>query len=116
MNTRFILATIVMAFSAGQAFAECEGNGDPFPFQAEAQITSGHPFRTETMASAYPELTGEVTAPSSLAQVEPALSNEAIVQTAQSLPHGLEARANAALRAPEQPRRYLEAGMPRSGR
>ena len=124
MNSTLIVTTLAMALSAGQAIAESEGNGDPFAFRAEAQVTSGRPFVTETMADQYPQLTGETTRPSTLAQLDPAPGRETPVQTAASLPRGfgdgspLHAQmrnTNRYWAVQEQVPRYLEAGTSRPG-
>ena len=88
MSTRTALAAAVLALglTAGQAFAEGEGNGDPFPFQAAPQVATGRAFVADTGSAQYPQPTGNSAQPSSLAALEPAFGSEAPVQTANSLP------------------------------
>lgn len=88
MSTKVILAAAAVAFSlvTGQAFAEGEGNGAPFVFYADGQVTKGRAFVTDTGSEAYPNLTRSTALPSSLAQLQPAFGSEAMVQTANSLP------------------------------
>lgn len=90
MTTKSVFAVSVLAvvLSAGQVFAESEGNGDPFPFRAAAQATGGSPFAGETWTEAHPQATGNTVQASSLAALEPATGSEAPVHTAQSLPKG----------------------------
>jgi len=90
MSLKITLAVTVAALSlsTGQAWAESEGNGDPFPFQAGHQVTAGSPFVADTGSAAYPQLTENTTQPSSLPQLEPAPGSEALIQTAGSLPRG----------------------------
>ncbi len=90
MSARTVLAVaaVALSLSAGYAFAESEGNGNPFPFQAGQQATAGRAFVSDTGSSAYPELTGNTTQASSLAELAPAGGSEAAVQTVASLPRG----------------------------
>ncbi len=90
MTTKSVFAVSVLAVivSAGQVFAESEGNGDPFPVRAVAQVTGGNPFVSETWTEAHPRATGNTVQASSLAVLEPATGSEAPVHTAQSLPSG----------------------------
>ena len=90
MSLKFALAAVVLSLSAGQAFAETEGNYEPFPFRAGDLLTAGRPFVADTGSAAYPQPTGNTTQPSYLAQLEPMAGSEAIVQTANSLPRGFE--------------------------
>ncbi len=83
-------AVAVLSLFAGPVLAEGEGNGDPFPFQAERQATVGSAFATETGSAAYPRITGNTAQPSALARIEPASGSEAILQTAGSLPRGFD--------------------------
>ncbi len=87
MSTKNILAVaaVALGLSAGYAFA-AEGNGDPFAFQGDHQISNGRAFVVDTGSDAYPQMTGNTAQPSSLAQLAPAFSSEAPVQTASSLP------------------------------
>lgn len=80
-------AALVLSLSAGRAFAG-EGNGDPFPSQANASVTTGPAFVADTGSDAYPQPTSNRVQPSSLAQLEPAPGSEALIQTAFSLPRG----------------------------
>ena len=89
MTSKFVLATaLVLSLVSGQAFAEGEGNGDPFFFHANGQVTDGRAVVADTGQARYPDLTGNSAQPSSLAQLEPAFGNEAPIQTASSLPSG----------------------------
>jgi hypothetical protein len=122
MSTKIVLAAVTVAFSltASPAFAESEGNGAPFGFRADYQITSGRAFVADTGSAAYPGLTGNTAQPSSLAQLQPAFGSEAPVQTANSLPRdsgvGTVAYAQAQslnrhFAAQTQRARVLEAGV-----
>lgn len=84
----YAVVAVTLSLSAGQAFAESEGNGDPFPFRADPQLTVGRAFVADTGSAAYPQLAGSTNQPSSLARLEPAAGNDAAVQTANSLPRG----------------------------
>ncbi len=84
----FAVSVLVAVLSSGQVLAESEGNGDPFPFHAAAQATSGSPFVSETWTDSHPRATGNTVQASSLAALEPAAGSEAPVHTAQSLPSG----------------------------
>lgn len=90
MTTKSVFAVSVLAIimSAGQVFAESEGNGDPFPVRTVTQATNGSPFASETWTEANPRTTGRIVQASSLAALEPATGSEAPVDTAQSLPSG----------------------------
>jgi hypothetical protein len=89
MSTKMILAAtgLVLTVSAGRAFAG-EGNGDPFPFRANAYVTTSPAFMADTRSDAYPQQTGNNVQPSSLAQLEPTPGSERLVQTTFSLPRG----------------------------
>ena len=89
MITKMIIAAagLVLSLSVGRAFAG-EGNGDPFPYQANAYVTTGPALMADTGSAAYPQPTGNRVQPSSLAQLEPAPGSEAPIQTALSLPRG----------------------------
>ena len=81
------IATVTLGLAASQVRAE--GNSEPFPFSADSQVSSGHAFVCDTGSAAYPQLTGESVRESSLSQILPTNSNEAVIQTANSLPgHG----------------------------
>ena len=83
-----IVATIAMlsfGLTAVQAYA-AEGAGDPFPFSAPGVPSDGHPFVANTGSEQFPQLTGEVNQPESLAVMEPSYGSEAPVETASSLP------------------------------
>lgn len=84
----FAISVLAVVLSAGQVFAESEGNGDPYPFRTAAQATGGRPFASETWTDAHPQATGNTVQVSSLAALEPAAGSEAPVHTAQSLPIG----------------------------
>lgn len=124
MFTKTYLAAAVFALnlSAGEAFAAGEGNGDPFPFQGNAQIATGPAFMADTGSAAYPQLTGNSIQPSSLSQLAPAFGNEAPIQTVLSLPRdagkGTVAYAqmqslNRSLAARSERARYREVGNAR---
>lgn len=99
----FAATALVLSVSAGGAFAG-EGNGDPFPFQAEAYVTARPAFMADTGSSAYPQPTSNRVQPSSLAQLEPAPGSEAPIQTALSLPRGAGAGAAASAQPQSVPR------------
>jgi len=86
-KTMFAAAGFALSLPAGWALAG-EGNGDPFPFRANAHVVSGPAFVADAGSEAYPQPTGNRVQPSSLAQLEPAPGSEAPVQTAHSLPRG----------------------------
>ncbi len=88
IRTVFAVGAVILGVSAGQAFAESEGNGDPFAFQAAGQASTGRAFVSDTGSAAYPELAGNSAQPSSLAQLDPGESSEAQFQTANSAPLG----------------------------
>lgn len=98
-KTMLAATALVLSVSAGRAFAG-EGNGDPFPSQANAYVVTGPAFMADTGSAAYPQPTSNRAQPSSLAQLEPAPGSEALIQTVLSLPRG--AGAGPAARA--QPR------------
>ncbi len=77
---------VLLSLSAGQAFAQSEGNGDPFPNRTVFQVVSGRVFVSDTGTAAYPMSTGNTAQPSSLALLQPSLGSEAQVQTAYSMP------------------------------
>ena len=109
MSTKFVLAAaLVLSLTSGQAFAEGEGNGDPFFFYAHGQITDGRAVVADTGQARYPDLTGNSAQPSSLAQLEPAFGNEAPVQTARSLPRG-SGNGTVAYAQAQSVKRYLTA-------
>lgn len=109
------VAVAVLSLLAGPVLAESEGNGDPFPFQAGVQATAGRPFATETGSAAYPRITGHSTQPSALARLEPASGNEAILQTASSLPRGFDNGSVASTQA-RSVNRYLAGHSERARR
>lgn len=90
MSAKVVLAvaSVLLGLAAGQAFAEGEGNGEPFVTTASVQVTGGHPFVADAGLAAHPDVTGETDQPSCLASLEPAFRAEAAVQTAHSLPNG----------------------------
>jgi hypothetical protein len=92
MSPKFMFAVVVAALglSAGQAFAESEGSGDPFPFRVVQQVAVGRSFVADTGSAAYPQSTVNASQPSSLARLEPVAGSEALVQTASSLPRDFE--------------------------
>jgi hypothetical protein len=121
MFTKFVLvaASLALSLPAGRAFAG-EGNGDPFPFRANAQVTTRPALVADTGSAAYPQPTGNRTQPSSLAQLEPAPGSEAPVQTTASLPRGAGTVAyvqsqslNRYLAARSERGRHLEVGQAR---
>lgn len=87
-NVVFAVAALAFGLSLGEARAESNGNGAPFVFQAEPQITNGLPFVSDTGTEAYPTMTGNTAQPSSFAQLEPTAGSEGPVQVANSLPAG----------------------------
>ena len=96
-----ILAAAILSLGAATfapAYAEGEGNGEPFPVSialgqnAPSTYTYGYGHR-DVGSAQYPDVTGNPGSNlSALANndVLPAQSNEAIVQTANSLPRGFE--------------------------
>ncbi len=81
-------AAIIVSLASGPVFAESEGGGNPFPASAAGQVSHGAAFVNETGSDAFPTLTGIAAGRSGLALVEPASSNEALIQTANSQPRG----------------------------
>ncbi len=79
--------SLVLSVSADRAFAG-EGNGDPFPYQADAYVTARPALMADTGSGAYPQPTGNRVQPSSLAQLEPAAGSEGLIQSTLSLPRG----------------------------
>ncbi len=108
MSTKHVVAVAAIAFSlvAGRAFAEGEGNGEPFALNADAATSTGRAFVAETGSGAYPDLTGNRVRPSSLGLLEPASGSEAPVQTANSMPRGFENGTVAAAQASRMNRRF----------
>lgn len=104
MNTFARVALTVLSLSASPALAENEGSGNPFPYAAAAQVSSGSPFVTETWSQSHPQFTGNATQPSSLDVLLPSSSSETPVMTANSLPvramDGMVAHAGLHRRAP----------------
>lgn len=123
MSSKFMFAVAVAALglSAGQAFAESEGSGDPFPFRVVQQVAVGRSFVADTGSATYPQPTGNANQLSSLPRLEPVVGSEALVQTASSLPRDFENGSLAAVQAQSLDRylarrlerkRHLEAGVP----
>ena len=115
MTAKMIFAAtgLVLSMSAGWAFAG-EGNGDPFPFQAESYVTIRPASMADTGSGAYPQQTGNSVQPSSLAQLRPAPGSEALLQTALSLPR--DAGTATAVRAQTQGVHPHVAGRSERGR
>ncbi len=86
MNNFARVALAVFSLSAGPALAESEGNGNPFPYAADARVSSGSVFVTETWSESHPQFTGNGTQASSLAGLLPSSGSETPVMTANSLP------------------------------
>ncbi|HEY0207403.1 MAG TPA: hypothetical protein VGC15_25020 [Acetobacteraceae bacterium] len=86
MNTFARVALAVLSLAASPALAENEGNGTPFPYAAEARVSSGSVFVTETWSQSHPQFTGNGTQASSLAGLLPSGGSETPVMTANSLP------------------------------
>ena len=80
------IAMLSLGLTAVQAYAG-EGAGNPFPFSGPAVPSDGHPFAASTGSEAFPQLTGEVTQPQSLAAMELSYGSETPVQSANSLPN-----------------------------
>jgi len=107
MNTftraAFAVLSLSASLAAGPALAEGEGSGDPYPFAAAATSVSGSPFAAETWAEAQPRSTGRTDHAAMAAELMPS-GNEAVVQTAGSLPvrfaDGMAAHAQVRRRAP----------------
>ena len=115
MSTKHLVFVAALASSliAGHAFAESEGNGEPFAFHADAWPSAGRAFVSETGSAAYPAPTGNRSQPSSLALLEPGLGSEAPVQTANSVPPGSGSTV-ASAQGPRPGRRFAgkRAGAP----
>ena len=107
-----IAATLIVSLTAGPVFAESEGRGEPFPAQSVGQTYHGAALVSETGTAAYPVPTGNAVGASSLAQLEPALSNEAVIQTANSQPRGFSVDPVAFARAHTLPHRMAGAAHP----
>ena len=101
MKTTLLATAAVLAFgvaSLAPAYAEGEGNGEPFPGPSVQLTTRPTTFQNQYAArdvgaAQYPNVTGRPgTDLPGLAQNEvlPAQGNETIVQTANSLPRGFE--------------------------
>ncbi len=91
MNNLSIVA-LVMAVSLpiGSAFAEGEGSGDPFPFQAPRISTLfgkmvGHSTLTDPFQYRSPD---QAVSSLDMNAMAPQTGNEGSVQTANSVPHG----------------------------
>ena len=89
MKFKLVLAIAAAAatVSGGPVLAENEGQGEPFAFFAPAQkTTGGNPFTTDVGQQAYPQSTGNTNQASALAQLEPGLARERVIQSAKSMP------------------------------
>ncbi len=86
MNTFARVALAVLSLAASPALAENEGNGTPFPYAAEALVSSGSAFVTETWSQSHPQFTGNATQPSSMEVLLPSSGSETPVMTVNSLP------------------------------
>ena len=85
-NTFARAALAVLSLAASPALAENEGNANPFPYAAEAQVSSGSAFVNETWSQSHPQFTGNATQASSLAVLLPSSGSETPVMTANSMP------------------------------
>ena len=86
MNTFARVALAVLSLAASPALAENEGNGNPYPHAAEAQVSSGSAFVNETWSQSQPQFTGNATQAPSLAVLLPSSGSETPVMTTGSLP------------------------------
>ena len=86
---RVAAAALGLAF-IGQAHAEGEGNGDPFPHRAPARIYQGAAIVADTGSQPYPTITGQSVFSPVATQIAAASGNEAPVQSLNSLPSGFE--------------------------
>ena len=86
MNTSILLTAPAILLGLAVGPARAEGNGEPFPPYAAPRLSTGHAFSDDTGSAGYPQLTGEVTCNWDYQQVLVANSNEAPIQTANSLP------------------------------
>ncbi len=110
MNKRLIVAAAVLALGSvsGQAWAESEGGGAPWVFQATSQTAHGGLPTVDVGSEQYPAPANNLGSRSSLAQLKPAPGSETLVETASSLPRGLvPARAISV-----ESTSYQEAGTP----
>jgi hypothetical protein len=104
MVSKIAIAFTLVSLTAGPVFAEGEGRGEPFPAQSAGQAYRGAALASDTGSAAYPALTGVAIGISSLATLEPALSNEAVIQTVNSQPRSFTADPAAYARAHTLPR------------
>ena len=86
MNTFARVALAILSLTASPALAENEGNGNPFAYTAEPQVSSGSAFVNETWSQSHPQFTGNATQVSSMARLLPSNGNETPVMTADTLP------------------------------
>ena len=91
MKVTFLAVTAALSLMAAAAHAEAEGAGNPFAFQASGMTVASLRAQADTGSAAYLNFSGY---PSRLAVADasdtmPAYGSEGIVQTANSLPHGL---------------------------
>ena len=91
-TTLFAAATFALALAAAPAFAG-EGNSDPFPYAASGMTVAAQTGTNAAVsAETFPDPAGRPG--SNLAQLAdellPGTTNEAVVQTATSLPRGFE--------------------------
>lgn len=90
---------VLLGLSAGQAFAEGEGNCEPFTFLAVAPVAGAQAFVSDAGSEAFPSLTGNAGQPSSLALLQPSGGSEAPVQSANSVPRSVGQRSVASVHA-----------------
>jgi hypothetical protein len=87
MNKHCVLTAAVLGLGlvSGQAWAESEGNGARWAFQATPQTAQGLLPTTDVGSKQHPAPANSLGEAPSLAQLEPARGSEAPVQTANSL-------------------------------
>ena len=91
MNTKLIIAATVAALSlATTAFAEGEGNGDPFPVHTAAIASGPVAFARDTGSQQYPAYNPALSWSEASQVTLPPNGSQGPVQTANSLPSGFE--------------------------
>lgn len=118
MSTKIVLAAAVLALTlgTGAAFAESEGNGDPFVLRTDGIGGDGRAFVVDTGSAMHPELTGRAVQPTMLALIEPVYGSEGPVHTAGSLPRGFGEGSLAYAQAANANRHFATHGYSRQVR
>lgn len=86
MNTNLAIAVLAIVLGSTTMSRAGEANGEPFPYAADPQLTSGYPFVSDNGQTHHPIPTGNTVQPSTLALLEPAFGAEQVIHTANSLP------------------------------